>query len=104
MGDVAGLGERALSPALRATAGGQVSGRRAYAGRLRVYGLGELFGAVEILALAVAPKGPRVATLSNGGGLAVLATGGGGICSDLSLDFYAPPHRQQHHQRQLLAW
>lgn len=44
------------------------------AGMLRVYSLGELFDAVEILAMAVAPKGPRMAILSNGGGLAVLAT------------------------------
>ena len=41
---------------------------------LRVYSLGEFFDTVEILAMAVALKGrPRMA-ISNGGGVAVLAT------------------------------
>ena len=44
------------------------------AGILRVHGLTELFDAAEILALARAPKGDRLMILSNGGGIAVLAT------------------------------
>ena len=39
------------------------------AGMLRVYSLDELFDAVEILAMAPRAKGPRMAILSNGGGL-----------------------------------
>jgi acetyltransferase len=44
------------------------------AGVLRVHGLMELFDAVEILAIARALKGDRLAIMSNGGGVAVLAT------------------------------
>ncbi|MGD2119460.1 MAG: bifunctional acetate--CoA ligase family protein/GNAT family N-acetyltransferase [Chromatiales bacterium] len=44
------------------------------AGMLRVYTLEELFDAVETLALTHAPKGNRLAILSNGGGIGVLAT------------------------------
>jgi len=44
------------------------------AGILRVLTLEELFDAVEILAVARRPKGDRMALLSNGGGIAVLAT------------------------------
>ncbi|MCF7990446.1 MAG: bifunctional acetate--CoA ligase family protein/GNAT family N-acetyltransferase [Thiohalocapsa sp.] len=45
----------------------------ARAGLLRVDGLEELFDAAAILALAKAPKGDRLAILSNGGGVAALA-------------------------------
>ena len=44
------------------------------AGMLRVLTLEELFDAVEILAMSHAPKGERLAILSNGGGMGVLAT------------------------------
>ena len=44
------------------------------AGVLRVYSLEELFDAVETLALAKPPKGDRLAILTNGGGIGVLAT------------------------------
>jgi acetyltransferase len=44
------------------------------AGMLRVYSLEELFDAVETLALAEPPKGDRLAILTNGGGMGVLAT------------------------------
>src|SRR5690606_12851827 len=43
------------------------------AGMLRVATLDELFDAVETLALARPPRGPRLALVSNGGGLGVLA-------------------------------
>ena len=58
------------------------------AGMLRVYSLDELFDAVEILAMAPRAKGPRIAILSNGGGLAVLATDHlmdeGGVLAELA--------------------
>jgi acetyltransferase len=44
------------------------------AGMLRVYSLEQLFEAVEILAMAAPPKDPRLAILTNGGGIGVLAT------------------------------
>lgn len=44
------------------------------AGMLRVPSLGALFGAAEILTLANPPKGDRLAILTNGGGMGVLAT------------------------------
>lgn len=43
------------------------------AGMLRVASLDELFDAVETLAVARAPRGPRLAIVTNGGGLGVLA-------------------------------
>jgi acetyltransferase len=43
------------------------------AGMVRVGGLDELFDAVETLALAKPPKGPRLVIVTNGGGLGVLA-------------------------------
>ncbi len=43
------------------------------AGMLRVIGLDELFDAVEILALCRPPKGDRLAIVTNGGGMGVLA-------------------------------
>lgn len=44
------------------------------AGMLRVYELDEIFAAVETLASGLEPKGDRLAIVSNGGGLGVLAT------------------------------
>ncbi len=44
------------------------------AGMLRVLTLEELFDAVETLALARTPRGERLAILTNGGGIGVLAT------------------------------
>jgi acetyltransferase len=43
------------------------------AGMLRVASLDELFDAVETLAVAKVPRGPRLAVVTNGGGLGVLA-------------------------------
>jgi acetyltransferase len=43
------------------------------AGMLRVASLDELFDAVETLAVARPPRGPRLAIVTNGGGLGVLA-------------------------------
>lgn len=43
-------------------------------GMLRVDGLDELFEAAEILAMAPQPRGDRVAVLTNGGGMGVLAS------------------------------
>ncbi|WP_440997507.1 bifunctional acetate--CoA ligase family protein/GNAT family N-acetyltransferase [Arhodomonas sp. SL1] len=58
------------------------------AGMLRVDTLGELFAAVETLALAPTPKGDQLAILTNGGGMGVLATdaliGRGGHLAELS--------------------
>ena len=55
---------------------------------LRVYSLDELFDAVAILAMAPRAKGPRMAILSNGAGLAVLATDHlideGGVLAELA--------------------
>jgi acetyltransferase len=44
------------------------------AGMLRVFTLEELFDAVEILAVAHMPRGDRLAIVTNGGGMGVLAT------------------------------
>lgn len=44
------------------------------AGMLRVHGLDELFDAVEVLAMGQRPKGDRLAIVTNGGGIGVLAT------------------------------
>jgi acetyltransferase len=44
------------------------------AGMLRVFALDEIFDAVETLASGLAPRGDRLAIVSNGGGLGVLAT------------------------------
>jgi acetyltransferase len=44
------------------------------AGMLRVYSLEELFDAAETLAMQWQPKGDRLAVLTNGGGIGVLAT------------------------------
>ena len=44
------------------------------AGMLRVFRLGDLFAAVETLAMGELPQGERLAILTNGGGIGVLAT------------------------------
>ncbi len=58
------------------------------AGMLRVYRLEELFDAVETLALARRPRGPRLAIVTNGGGIGVLAADAlldsGGVLATLS--------------------
>ncbi len=63
------------------------------AGMLRVTGLEELFDAVETLAMGERPKGPRLAILTNGGGLGVLATDAlideGGQLAELAPDTLA---------------
>ena len=43
------------------------------AGMLRVHDIGDLFGAVETLGMGQAPKGDRLAILTNGGGIGVMA-------------------------------
>jgi acetyltransferase len=43
------------------------------AGMLRVHDIGDLFGAVETLGTGQAPKGDRLAILTNGGGIGVMA-------------------------------
>ncbi len=44
------------------------------AGMLRVYQTSELFDAVETLSMGQRPKGDRLAILTNGGGMGVVAT------------------------------
>jgi acetyltransferase len=71
------------------------------AGMLRVLELEELFAAVETLALAPKPRGDRLAIVTNGGGLGVLAVDalaeGGGRLAELApatlarLDAALPP-------------
>lgn len=71
------------------------------AGMLRVIDLDELFDAVETLARSRAPRGERLAILTNGGGMGVLATDAlidqGGHLADLApetiaaLDAVLPP-------------
>lgn len=71
------------------------------AGVLRVNGLGELFDAAETLGRAISFRGPRLAILTNGGGLGVLAVDRleelGGSAAELSsetisqLDGILPP-------------
>ncbi len=63
------------------------------AGMLRVLTLEELFDAVETLALARTPRGERLAILTNGGGVGVLATDAlmdaGGTLAVLSVETLA---------------
>jgi len=63
------------------------------AGILRVYSLEELFDAVETLALAKPPRGDRLAILTNGGGIGILATDAlidqGGRLAELSQETIA---------------
>jgi len=60
------------------------------AGMLRVYSLEELFDAAETLASGCKPKGDRLAILTNGGGIGVLATDTlidqGGLLAELSTE------------------
>ncbi len=69
-------GARAAASHTGAMAGTDVVYDAAFrrAGMLRVISLTELFNAVETLAMAPTPKGNRVAILTNGGGIGVLAT------------------------------
>ena len=69
-------GARAVASHTGALAGSDAVCQAAFdrAGILRVFTLAELFDAVEILALARPPKGDRLAILTNGGGVGVLAT------------------------------
>lgn len=69
-------GARAVASHTGALAGSDAVYDAAFerAGVLRVYSLEELFDAVETLALAKPPKGDRLAILTNGGGIGVLAT------------------------------
>ena len=74
-------GRHAASAAAAASHTGRLAGSDAEytaafrrAGMLRVASLDELFDAVETLAEARAPRGPRLAIVTNGGGLGVLAT------------------------------
>ena len=63
------------------------------AGMLRVHTLDELFGALESLAIGNRPKGDRLAILSNGGGIGLLAADGlierGGRLAEISDDTLA---------------
>lgn len=63
------------------------------AGLLRVASLDELFDAVETLGTARAPRGEKLAILTNGGGLGVLATDAlldhNGVLAELSTDSIA---------------
>jgi acetyltransferase len=63
------------------------------AGMLRVWGLEDLFAAVQTLGLAERPRGDRLAIVSNGGGLGVLATDAliqeGGRLAELSPETHA---------------
>lgn len=60
------------------------------AGMLRVQSLEQLFEAAEVLAAGMRPKGDRLAILTNGGGMGVLATDAliaeGGHLAELSAD------------------
>ena len=69
-------GARAVASHTGALAGADAVYDAAFerAGILRVYSLEELFDAVETLALAKPPQGDRLAILTNGGGIGVLAT------------------------------
>jgi acetyltransferase len=83
-------GARAVASHTGALAGSDVVYQAAFdrAGILRVFTLGELFDAAEILALARPIRGERLAILTNGGGAGVLATDvlieEGGRLADLS--------------------
>ncbi len=63
------------------------------AGMLRVHTLEELFDAVQTLAMTRPPRGDRLAILTNGGGIGVLATDAlidlGGRLAELSLETVA---------------
>ncbi|MGD8690721.1 MAG: acetate--CoA ligase family protein, partial [Gammaproteobacteria bacterium] len=69
-------GARAASSHTGALAGGDAVAEAAFrrAGMLRVYSLEDLFETVEILSTTRLPRGDRMAILTNGGGMGVLAT------------------------------
>jgi acetyltransferase len=97
------LGARAASSHTGALAGTDAIYDAAIrrAGMLRVFDLGGLFGAVETLSMGRAPMGDRLAVLTNGGSLGVLAADAlndyGGRLAELSeetkraLDAFLPP-------------
>jgi len=88
-------GARAVASHTGALAGADAVYDAAFerAGILRVYSLEELFDAVETLALAKPPQGDRLAILTNGGGIGILATDAlidqGGRLAELSEDTIA---------------
>ena len=96
-------GARAVASHTGALAGADAVYDAAFerAGILRVYSLEELFDAVQTLALAKPPQGDRLAILTNGGGIGILATDAlidqGGRLAELSeetiaeLDKVLPP-------------
>jgi len=96
-------GARAVASHTGALAGADAVYDAAFerAGILRVCSLEELFDAVETLALAKPPQGDRLAILTNGGGIGILATDAlidqGGRLAELSeetiaeLDKVLPP-------------
>jgi acetyltransferase len=85
-------GAKAVSSHTGALAGSDAVYDAAFrrAGMLRVYDLRELFDAAETLATSPPVTGERMAILTNGGGLGVLAVdaliGGGGKLAELSQD------------------
>ncbi len=64
---------------------------------LRVNDIGDLFGAVETLGMAGTPKGDRLAILTNGGGIGVMAVDAlldrGGRLAELSAETRAGARR-----------
>ena len=88
-------GARAVASHTGALAGSDAVCQAAFdrAGILRVFTLAELFDAVEILALARPPHGDRLAIVTNGGGIGVLAADAlideGGHLAELSADTLA---------------
>ena len=69
-------GARAAASHTGALAGSDLAYETAIrrAGMLRVFSLEELFDAVETLSTGIQPKGDRIAIVTNGGGIGVLAT------------------------------
>ena len=88
-------GARAVASHTGALAGSDAVCQAAFerAGLLRVLSLSELFDAVEVLALARPAKGDRLAIVTNGGGVGVLAADAlideGGRLAQLSADTLA---------------
>jgi acetyltransferase len=73
------------------------------AGMLRVYSLEELFDAAETLAIQWQPKGDRLAIVTNGGGIGVLATDAV-VEQGAHLAELAPETIEQLNQRLPAAW
>ena len=85
-------GARAVASHTGAMAGSDAVYDAAFrrAGMLRVFALDELFAAVETLSTATVPPGDRLAILTNGGGIGILATDAlidaGGRLAELSAE------------------